>query len=370
MSALDFFGGLAGGIDAGLKRGIERKDKEDFAALGLENQIKAMNERAAVDERMYETRKASEKATRKQENLETFGALGMTTEQAQTMTMLSPEIQNLAIQKHVANPEVEWEDYFTVAESTGEDIGNLIGGKSYTFNFRKPQKTFKDAQAMSDDNQVKMILEMQKPERDEDAILLLQKNQDEIDAILLKGVTPKSPFAKANIYRVAGSTKNFSKLSNYGEFNADGTIKQRLEAKIRGEAFQYAEAYDGFQKSFDTKMSPYADIGEVMALQESHKVELQQHVNSSIADVIANDGQQTEGDRTSGTKVVRITQAVGQNLNKSLFENTNANKNDVIELTVMTPDGGKIIKQFLWGGTLGSSYDQTNRKWKYKGEQY
>ena len=222
---------------------------------------------------------------------------------------------------------------------------------------------------MSDDNQVKMILEMQKPERDEDAIQLLQKNQDEIDAILLKGVTAKSPFAKANIYRVAGSTKNFSKLSNYGEFNADGTIKQRLDAKIRGEAFQYAEAYDGFQKSFDTKMSPYADIGEVIALQESHKVELQQHINSSIADVIANDGEQAEGARTSGPKVVEVTQAVGQNLNNSLFANINAKKNDVIVFTVMKPDGGKVIKQFLWGGDLASSYDRNNNTWKYKRKQ-
>jgi hypothetical protein len=198
---------------------------------------------------------------------------------------------------------------------------------------------------------------------DEALIEDLRKKQEAIDKILLKGVDEKSPFAKRNIDTIANSTKAFSKLGKYGEYNSqNGTFYVDIEAKVKGSAFQFAEAYSSFQNSFDTKMQPYSSLEEVVAMKNAHKVELQEHVNTTIENAVMNRGQPRQ---TGKPFVFDVVQDVGVDLTSSMFEG--AQLNDIIYVTKKLEDGSEQRYQFIYGGSLRQSFnDQGRPKYLYR----
>tara|TARA_X000001382_G_scaffold127675_1_gene115910 strand:- start:242 stop:1366 length:1125 start_codon:yes stop_codon:yes gene_type:complete len=371
MSLLSFVGGIAQGMSEDIDRKRALADKKDLAAEQLENQIKAMTEQTAINDRQYEARKKLEKAERIAKNMSTYTAMNIPIEAAKAFaTSDSDDLKTMIFNRAQNFPDTDWNALIEISENTGEEIDGIIQ-PSFRFKsgalFETKRKTYDTIKEHFEAARVSLA----QAEIDGN-VTEINKFKERVKGFA-KYLIPKTdddPFAKEKLSSLASSRMGIILGEKYAKESASGNI----QTIIRGDYFQFAEKYDTFIKDFEAVTKDKADLAQVQNYYDTHKSTQQTNINNAIESIEA-------GGTGVKNKIVTldIPSSVhkngGEAIAKYIKDNITSKPiklNDVLQYNLMlppeqqTPDEKSMgAKKGLWGGSFQKSFTDTGFKFQY-----
>lgn len=352
MSLLSFVGGIAQGMSEDIDRKRALADKKDLAAEQLENQIKAMTEQTAINERQYEARKKLEKAERITKNMSTYTAMNIPIEAAKAFaTSDSDDLKTMIFNRAQNFPETDWNALIEISENTGEKIDGVIQ-PSFRFKsgalFETKRKTY---DTIKDNFEASRVL-LAQAEIDGDATKI-NKYKEEVKgyAKYLIPETDDDPFAKEKLSSLASSRMAIILGEKYTKESASGNV----QIIIRGDHFQFAEKYDTFIKDFEAVTADKADLVQVQNYYDTHKSTQQININNAIESIEAG-GQGVKNKVRTIQLPDTIDPSDPEATGNYIREWTKTNEiklNDVLKINA----GGQRVTG-LWGGSYNKSMNE------------